>query len=721
MNNKVTLLVEGMDCANCAQTITKVLQKEGHRQVNVNFATGEVDFEEAAPGETKQVTDSINALGYKVVSRITPEKEHAHEQDTAHTLATFKRIETKFYWCAAFTAPLLLHMIPGFNFLHNPILQLILCLPVMIIGINHFGSSAWKSLRSGYPNMDVLITIGSVAAFVYSLTGTILYYNTEEIHKYLFYETGATIITLILLGNLIEHRSVKQTTTAIYELSKLQATKAKKIVTDEKGTEKVAEISYHEIKKGDVLAVNTGDKVPVDGKVIYGYASVNEAMITGESMPVNKAIDDMVTGGTNVESGAIRLIAERVGNETTLSKIIELVKHAQNSRPQIQKLGDKVSAVFVPAVIGIALLTFIISYFAVGISLQHSLMSAVAVLVISCPCAMGLATPTAVMVGIGQAAKNGILIKGGSTLEQLAGIKTIVFDKTGTLTTGNLRVKKIDAINCDEEEARAILYSIEQHSSHPVAKSVVKSFQSSAGKASHIRWKSVEEDKGVGMNATNENGDLYSAGSFQMVKHFLNDHSHNIYLLKNNKLIATVDLEDEIKPNSKQIIDELKKMGLKPVLLSGDRKSVCEDVSSRLGIEEVYSEQLPQQKLAIIEKLNNSSPAAMVGDGINDAPALAKATVGISLSNASQVAIQSSEVILLHGDDLNYIIKAIHVSRHTLQTIKQNLFWAFFYNVIAIPIAAFGFLSPMIGALSMAFSDVVVVGNSIRLKTKKIF
>ncbi len=716
MDNKVTLQVEGMDCASCAQTITRVLQKEGHKDVNVNYATGEVVFEEIMPEKLGKAVTSINALGYKVLGQAKVHDMHDHAQHD-HTAAGQKGIEKKFFWSAVFTTPLLLHMIPGFDFLHNPILQLLLCLPVMYIGIMHFGSSAWKSLRSGVPNMDVLISMGAIAAFSYSLAGTILYYNSSAIHNYLFYETGATIITLVLLGNVIEHRSVKQTTTAIHELSRLQPGKAKKIIN---GSEQV-EVNYQEIKKGDVLAMNTGDKVPVDGTIVQGFASVNEAMITGESIPVNKNVHDKVTGGTLIESGSVRMVAESVGNETTLAKIIELVKHAQNSRPEIQKIGDKVSAVFVPVVIGISLLTFIISFLVGHLPAQQSLMSAVAVLVISCPCAMGLATPTAVMVGIGRAAKNGILIKGGSTLEQLAGIKTIVFDKTGTLTTGNFRVKKINPINTAEEEVRLILYSLEQHSSHPVAKSIVTAFQPSFQNTSPIVWKNIEEDKGIGINATDEKGNIYTAGSFQVVKHFSKDNTHNIYLLKNNQLIATVDIEDEIKQDTKKIIEELKRSGIKPIMVSGDRKVMCESVAAEVGIDEVYSEQLPKQKLDIIEKLSTSSPTAMVGDGINDAPALAKATVGISLSNATQVAIQSSQVILLHGNDLGYILKAISVSKHTLQTIKQNLFWAFLYNVIAIPVAAFGLLSPMIGALSMAFSDVVVIGNSIRLKTKKIF
>ncbi len=723
MENKTTLQVEGMTCTNCALTVTKVLEKKGLKDVNVSFVTGEVTFDKEEESRIDAAVKDINSLGYHVV--IQPAGDHAHEHnhdDHGHDHSKpSSYLEKKFYWCLLFTVPLFFHMILPIHFLHLPVVQLLLCLPVIIMGGMHFGKSAWMSLKSGVPNMDVLIAIGSGAAFVYSLAGMIIYAGSPDVSHYLFFETSATIITLVLLGNVIEHRSVKQTTTAISELSKLHASKAKKIVLTSSGSEEVTEVIISEIKKGDLLLVNTGDKIPVDGKILWGNASVSESMITGESIPVNKSEGNEVIGGTVVENGSIKITAEKVGSETVLAKIIDLVKTAQNSKPPIQKLGDRVSAIFVPAVLLVSLITFLISFFAVHISLQQSLMSSIAVLVISCPCAMGLATPTAVMVGIGRAAKNGILIKGGSTLESFAKIKTVVFDKTGTLTTGNFRIRKIHPINSDEETVRALLYALEQHSSHPIAKSIVSECKNAAAKSEIIRWKKIEEDKGVGINATDDRGDIYSVGSFQMVKHLNVDSSHNIFLLKNNLLIASVDLEDEIKPGAKYVVDELKRMGIKIVMVSGDRKVICESVASQLGIEDIYSEQLPKHKLEIIERLSKSSSTAMVGDGINDAPALAKATVGVSLSNATQVAIQSAQVILLHGNDLSYLLKAIKVSRHTLITIKQNLFWAFMYNVIAIPIAAVGLLSPMIGALSMAFSDVVVIGNSIRLKTKKIF
>lgn len=718
MNNsaKVLLKVEGMDCANCAQSITRTLNKNGLGNVNVNFASGEVSFEVVGADSIDLAVEKIHNLGYHVTERPDTKSgttDHAgHHSHTAVSSST----KLKFYWSALFSIPLLLHMVSSFHLLHNAYFQLAMCLPVMFIGLSHFGRSAWNSLKEGFMNMDVLITLGSTAAFVYSVFGMLQHSGTAELHNYLFFETAATIITLVLLGNLIEQRSVKQTTTAIHDLSKLQVSVAKKVTTLN-GQELITETDISKVNKGDVLQVNTGDKIPVDGRIISGQASVNESIISGESLSVDKENGDPVTGSTIVESGSIRMLAERVGSDTTLAQIIALVKDAQNSKPDIQKLGDKISSIFVPAVIAISLLTFIVCFFFLDIPVQKALMNSIAVLVVSCPCAMGLATPTAVMVGLGRAAHHGILIKGGQTLELFSSLKIIVFDKTGTLTTGKFKIRNFHVHEGEEKLIKNILFSIEQHSSHPIAQSLVselKEFDET------IVWKQVDEDKGIGMNATDADGNLYSVGSFNMVKHFHQDDSHSLYILKNNKLIATIDLEDEIKRGTKETISALKEKGLRVIMISGDRKKVCDRVAEAVGIHEVYSEQLPSQKLKLISEFSEEAPTAMVGDGINDAPALAKASIGISLGNATQVAIQSAQVILLQQDELGILLKALTIGKKTYQTIKQNLFWAFFYNVIAIPIAAAGYLSPMIGALSMAFSDLVVIGNSIRLRFRKM-
>lgn len=678
----------------------------------MNFAMGEARFSIEDEKKIPALLKGIHKLGY---TASVP--THAH----THSTSELSSVEKKFYLSLIFTIPLFSHMFLPFHFLHNPLVQLALCIPVVIIGILSFGKSAWGSLKSGVPNMDVLITIGSNAAFFYSLAGTISYYGTAQMEQYLFYETAATIISLVLLGNVLEHRSIKQTTTAIEDLSKMQVGKAKKLVQGASANNEYTEVKYEDIVKEDILLVNTGDKIPVDGEIIWGEASVDESMISGESVPVEKNIGEKVIGGTLVIKGNVKVKAEKVGNETILAGIIELVKNAQNSKPSIQRLGDKVSAIFVPVVTLVSIITFLLSHFVFDISIQKALMSSIAVLVISCPCAMGLATPTAVMVGIGRAAKNGILIKGGTTLENFAGIKTIVFDKTGTLTTGNFIIKKINCFNEDGNKVKSILYNLEQHSSHPIAKSIVLNltgFQNLLGLNFEI--KEIKEEKGLGIFATDTQDNHYQIGSYSIAQNLTKDNSHTVYLVRNNVLLATVDIEDEIKSNAKETITALKQSGIKTILLSGDSLSKCEEIAKAMGIDEVYAERLPHQKLELIEKFVSNAPTAMVGDGINDAPALAKATIGISLSNATQVAIHSAQIILLKGD-LSYIPKALSISKHTLLTIKQNLFWAFLYNVVAIPIAAVGLLSPMIGALSMAFSDVVVIGNSIRLKTKKIF
>ncbi len=548
-------------------------------------------------------------------------------------------------------------MLFGHDFiLNNAYVQMGLCIPVFVIGMMQFGKSAWGSLKSGVPNMDVLIFIGSSSAFIYSIAGMLMHHDAHTIHNFLFFETTATIITLVLLGNVLEHRSVKQTTTAIKDLSAIQVSTAN-LVSLQLGKEVITEINYKDIHVGAILQVNTGDKIPVDGEIISGDATIDESMLTGESIPVEKAAGHKVIGGTILTNGNIRMRAESVGDETMLSKIIELVKKAQQTKPNIQKLGDKISAIFVPVVLGIALLTFLLSYFVFDIASKTALMNSIAVLVISCPCAMGLATPTAVMVGIGRAAKKGILIKGGSTLEEFAKIKNIVFDKTGTLTTGEFKIGAITILgNTTEAEVKAILFYLEQHSSHPIAKSLVTELKDTPTNQKFI---DIKEEKGLGISAKDEQGNFYQVGSYKIAAAQTLSDMHNVYILKNEALIATVDLVDSLKENVQTAINDLQKQGIEPVLLSGDSRKKCEELAKKLNIKVVYSEQLPSQKLEIIEQLTKVHTTAMVGDGVNDAPALAKASVGISISNATQVAIQSAQIVLLKSNDLSQLNEAL--------------------------------------------------------------
>ncbi|MDX1943666.1 MAG: cation-translocating P-type ATPase [Saprospiraceae bacterium] len=698
-NNIIELKVEGMDCNNCAMSITKYLERKGLQDVYVNFQTKEVRFRPDEERMTlEQIKAGIHKLGYTVV-----------EEEKTKPWWTLER---KLIMSAIFTAPLLLgHILMSLGvhltFMHNNWLQLLICLPAFMIGLLHFGKSAWNGLiRTGVANMDVLIFVGSTAAFIYSLIGTIL-----QEPNYIFYETSATIITLVLLGNWFEHRAVKQTTTAIGELTKLQVEKAKRIMPS--GT--IVTINRDEIQINNILQVNEGDKIPSDGIVVSGNATLDESMLTGESAPIEKNIDDKVIGASIVTSGNLQIQVTAIGRDTLLSQMIELVKTAQQNKPDIQRLADKISAIFVPIVLGIALLTLLIGHFAFDLTFQKALMNSIAVLVISCPCAMGLATPTAVMVGVGRLAKNGILVKGGQTVELFANIKNMVFDKTGTLTTGDFHIQNIEYHIEDKTLVNALIYKMEQHSSHPIAHSLIRDLASQVNGV-HLDDLKVTEEKGIGVFAEDAEGNLYRISAKPGTNNLGNQ---TIQLTQNEQVLASIDMNDQLKPEALVTINYLRKVGINPVILSGDKQSRTASVAEKLKVETFYAEKLPEEKLRIIEELSKNAPTAMVGDGINDAPALACATIGISLSNASQVAIQSSQIVLLNGN-LFHLPKAISIAKHTVLTIKQNLFWAFAYNIIAIPIAAMGFLNPMWGALFMAFSDVVVIGNSIRLKNKRI-
>lgn len=703
---EATVLVEGMTCNSCAAGVNRALTKGGYSAVNVSYATGEVFLSDVKEIDLKRVEELVKKAGFEYVGTKKIEKQG---------LAS---IEKKFLFTLPFTIPLLLHMIPfAPAFLSNPMVQLVLSLPVMLLGMWHFGKSALGSLRNGVPNMDVLIFIGSTSAFVYSLVGTLINWGYAAAqHQYLFFETSATIVTLVLLGNVIEHRSVRQTTTAITELGKLQEGLADKVVQHD-GHEHVQRVPFNQLKVDDIVMVKTGDSIPSDGILVKGELQIDESMVTGESLPVAKGVEELLIGGTLVADGNGLVRITIVGKLTVLSSIIEMVKKAQMEKPSIQRLADKVSGVFVPVVLGISALTFVLAHFAFDISLQQSIMQAVAVLVISCPCAMGLATPTAVMVGLGRGAKAGILFKGAESIENLSKVKKVVFDKTGTLTSGDIKIGSFNTVSGTEEELKNVLFSIEQHSSHPIARAVVEELQPTAKK---VEFTSVKEEKGKGLIGKDTAGNEWKVGSFKMLDESMKATDNDIYILKNGELAAEVSLTDKIREDAKDLISYLNSKGIETIMLSGDRKRKCELVAAELGIKSVFAEQSPDEKLKLIEQFSDEQPTAMVGDGINDAPALTRATVGISLSNATQVAINAASVVVLDKGGIGKIKEAFRLGHHTVLTIKQNLFWAFLYNTLAIPVAALGFLNPMVAAFSMAFSDVVVIGNSVRFKFKKI-
>jgi Cu+-exporting ATPase len=705
--------VAGMTCGNCALTVSKYLSKQGLKNISANAATGAVHFSADKEVDLNRIYQGIKGLGYQVIEKKEGDADR-HDQNH-HNHPGHNKLNFLLLVSALFTIPLLWHMfLPHTHPLNSPKLQLVLCIPVFAIGVYHFGLSAFRSLRNGIPNMDVLIILGATAAFVYSLAGMLLF--SGQAHQYLFFETTATIITLVLLGNWIETRTVSATTTAIKSLARLQPDKAKIILTDSLGKETVLETQSKFIKMNDLLLVATGDRIPADGQVISGHAELDESMITGESLPASKEMGDSVVGGTLVHSGNLKIKATAIGENTALAEIIRLVQQAQAAKPPLQKLADKISAIFVPVVLGIALLTFLANYFLGDIPLAASIMRSVAVLVIACPCAMGLATPAAVAVGLGRAARNGILIKGGDTLEQFKNIRQVVFDKTGTLTSGNLTIQSFKAIGMEAGRFQSMVAAMEQYSSHPIAKSIGRKWKNTEG----IILKNVAETKGLGISATDPSGAKWHIGSRKIVPEKYRDtHGFDLFLLRGEELMGGILLRDELRPDAVETIAKLHEQGFKTILLSGDHTEKSKQIGNLLQIDQVLAEQSPEDKMNQLAKLLKTAPTAMVGDGINDAPALAKADIGVSLSDATQVAIQSANVIL-SNNRLSSLPKAFRLGKFTYQTIKQNLFWAFFYNIFAIPLAAFGFLSPMWAAFFMAFSDIVLVLNSLRLNIRKI-
>ena len=437
-------------------------------------------------------------------------------------------------------------------------------------------------------------------------------------------------------------------------------------------------------------------------------------MLTGESKPVSKQKKDTLTGGSLLTDGTVRAQVTATGKDTVLSNILNLVKQAQSEKPPLQQLADKISAIFVPAVVGIAIVTFLLNHFMFGVDATSSLMRSIAVLVISCPCAMGLATPAAIAVGLGRAARQGILFRNAKSLELFKSISTVVFDKTGTLTLGQMKVTKFET-TLEEADFKRIVFSMEKYSNHPIAKAIGTEWKIN----NPLFWKTIEEVKGIGLVAEDSKGDRYQLGSYKIAVALTTDASHNAYLLKNGALVGWFNMEDELRPEAASVIKYLHSKNIKTVLLSGDSKERTNAIASELGIDEVYAEKNPAEKLTIIEQLNAAAPVAMVGDGINDAPALAKATIGISMSEATQLAMQSAQVVLMnHG--ISKLPMALGLGKHTFITIKQNLFWAFIYNIVAIPVAAVGLLHPGIAALAMGLSDVVLAINSIRLNYKNV-
>ena len=704
---KVQWKVDGMSCTNCALSIHKYLQSNGIVEPKVSFMEGEVQFEMAKETNKEKLIKGIQNLGYKVRG----------QEDAAPKKKFLDNNKDRALFCFFFALPILIPMLPGLHlhFMMQPLVQLTLTMPIFIVGMGYFGKSAWYSITKGIPNMNVLVAIGALASFGYSLYGTII----GQGETFAYYETTATIITLVFFGNYLEDASVQSTQRALKDLVKAQKVMANMIVFDENHKEIIFNVESNTLKVGDIVLINAGETIPMDSKILWGEASVNESIVTGESVPVFRKMHDLLLGGSTIDNGTVKAYITAVGDDTVLANILKMVKAAQGEKPPVQILADKISAIFVPTVLSIAVVTLLGNYFFTEIGFGQSMLRAIAVLVISCPCAMGLATPAAIAVGLGRGARNGVLFKNAKSLETFKDIKQVVFDKTGTLTTGhfdlaNFKIQEGIA----EDQFKMIAYSLEKYSNHPIAKCISTHWKTSEA----IKWQNIEEIKGMGIKATDKEGNIYWAGSFKTLGNTKAEDGHNVYIQKNNQILGWIDVADQIRLEAKEIIDTLHKQGVHTVLLSGDRKEKCEQVGKALGIQEIIAEQSPADKLEKLDALTKISPTAMVGDGINDAPALAKATIGISLSNASHIAIQSAQVILMN-QGLKNLPMALGLGRRTYETIKENLIWAFSYNIIAIPVAALGLLGtwgPTYGALIMGLSDVVLAINSLRLFKKKL-
>lgn len=698
----VTIRVSGMHCTNCALSLEKHLLRIGAHAPAVDFASGRTSFHLHDAEKLPEVITSIRNLGYSVDDVSQPRK------------ASFEQaLYIKTAICALLTLPLLGAMLVPHSILHDPTLQLYLATPVFLIGVHHFGGSAIRSLRAGIANMDVLISLGILAGYIASVVS--LFKGLS--HDLIFFEATSSIVTFVLIGNLLEERAVRKTSSAIESLSALQPAQAVRLIHTPNGTSTSEVIPIGSIQVGDMLQVNTGDKVPTDGIIEQGFLSCDEAMISGESVPVDRRGGERVIGGAIVVAGSGVIRATAVGGDTTLASIVRLVQEAQQRKPSIQKVGDAVSAVFVPGVLILSVVVLGVSIFAFDLPLSQAIVRALAIAVVACPCAMGLATPTAIMVALGRAATSGFLIRGGDTLERLAAIKHVAFDKTGTLTKAELQLNELSVHqSISPDEAKATLVALQRNSSHPIAKAIIKAYKDYEGRFSFV---TTTETKGIGIEGTTTDGDVYFCGGRLIAERFGINTEDDLIVVRNGKLLASLSLRDEVRPEAAEVIRKLTAMGISVSLISGDTTRKSQEVARTLGITSVEAEKLPEQKLAIARELQQQSPLAYVGDGINDAPTLAEASVGISLSSASDVAMHSAQV-LLTDNSLGHLPAAISLARLTVRTIKQNLFWAFFYNIITIPMAACGQIAPLAGALLMTGSDVMIVGNSLRIKFKKI-
>ena len=740
-----TFILEGMSCATCAKNIEDTISSlDGTEKAIVNFATEKMvvkfDKEKLSVAEIEK---KVEEAGYKARLEIDDSVDDQAEKKQQEIDGIWKR----FIYSAIFTVPVLyiamaemvgLPTLESLSSMGNPKLfstvQLILVLPVLYLGRKFF-SVGIRAIFRRKPNMDSLVALGAGAAFLYSIYSTVLVYSGDEhAAMHLYYESAAVILTLITLGKYFEGVSKSRTTNAISKLVGL-VPKTANLIKD--GEEHV--VAVDEISTGDILLVRPGEKVPLDGVVIEGRSTIDESMLTGESIPVEKEINSKVVGASINKTGVFKMKVTKVGKDTALSQIIKLVEDAQNSKAPIAKLADKISGVFVPVVICLALIAGVLWYFAGAASWSFSLKIIISVLVIACPCALGLATPTAIMVGTGKGAEHGILIKSSEALQLAKEVNTVVFDKTGTLTEGKISVTNIVTFNSlSEESLLQLAASVEYLSEHPLGLSIVdeaknrnlellevKDFSSLTG----LGISSIVDGKSIliGNEKLMLENNISTKDSVEKAEKYASEGKTPLFIAVDSELAGIIAVADQIKGSSLKTVEKLHSLGLEVVMLTGDNRKTAQVIAEQLSIDKVVSEVLPEDKANEIKKLQaQGKKVAMVGDGINDAPALVQAEVGIAVGTGTDVAIDAADIVLMQPD-LNSVVNAIVLSKKTIRNIKENLFWAFFYNVIGIPFAMgvfyiFGgpLLNPMLAGAAMSFSSISVVLNALRLKRVKL-
>ncbi|MEK5523967.1 heavy metal translocating P-type ATPase [Heyndrickxia sp. FSL W8-0423] len=726
--------ISGMTCAACANKIEKRLNKlDGVDKATVNFAL-ETVLVEYNPEHISvpEMKEAIKKLGYTLEQK----KENAGEQ-VDHRQKEIEKQQGKFIFSLILSFPLLWAMVSHFKFTSfiwlpdmfmNPWVQFALATPVQFIVGKQFYVGAFKALRNKSANMDVLVALGTSAAYFYSLYLSIRSIGSGAHMVELYYETSAVLITLILLGKLFEAKAKGRSSEAIKKLMGLQA---KNAIVVRDGREMI--IPIEEVLQGDIVYVKPGEKIPVDGEIVEGESALDESMLTGESIPIDKAVGDAVIGSTINKNGFLKIKATKVGKDTALAQIIKVVEEAQGSKAPIQRLADVISGIFVPIVVGIAVITFLIWYFFVSPGeFAEALEKFIAVLVIACPCALGLATPTSIMAGSGRAAEFGILFKGGEHLETTHRIDTIILDKTGTVTNGKPSLTDVIlSEGMDEKEFLTLVGTAERNSEHPLAEAIVEGIKEKGIEL--LASETFEAIPGFGIQSTVNGKQLFIGTRRLMAKRNISVQDQlakmeNLEKQGKTAMLVAIDghfagivaVADTIKETSKEAISRLHSMGLDVVMITGDNTQTAQAIADQVGIKKVIAEVLPEGKAEEVEKLQKAGKkVAMVGDGINDAPALATANIGMAIGTGTDVAMEAADITLIRGD-LKSIADAIFMSKKTITNIKQNLFWALAYNCIGIPIAAVGFLAPWLAGAAMAFSSVSVVLNALRLQRVKL-